>query len=112
MAKQFHVELVSVEAKVWSGEAEMLVARTTEGEIGVLAGHSPTLGQLVDPSRVRAVLGGGEEIAFDIAGGFISVTGTGVTILAEGATAAQGPDPSAARAHGATATATADAASH
>ncbi|HEX6871387.1 MAG TPA: F0F1 ATP synthase subunit epsilon [Micromonosporaceae bacterium] len=100
MAKQFLVELVSVEAKVWSGEAEMLVARTTEGELGVLAGHAPLLGQLKEPSRIRVKQGGGDEVAFDIAGGFISVTEHGVTILAESASPAEGPDPAAVHALG------------
>jgi hypothetical protein len=55
-----HVELVSVEEKVWSGEAEMVVARTTEGELGVLPRHAPLLGQLAEPGQVRIKLPGGE----------------------------------------------------
>ena len=35
------VELVAVERKIWSGEATMVIARTTEGELGVLPGHAP-----------------------------------------------------------------------
>jgi F-type H+-transporting ATPase subunit epsilon len=88
VASQLHVELVAVEEKVWSGEADMLVARTTEGELGVLPGHTPLLGQLADPGQVRIKRPGGEELAFDVAGGFLSVTGTGVTVLAESATPA------------------------
>ena len=42
-----HVELVSADRLVWSGDASMVVARTTDGEIGVLTGHSPVLGLLV-----------------------------------------------------------------
>ncbi|MEU5669394.1 F0F1 ATP synthase subunit epsilon, partial [Micromonospora sp. NPDC047753] len=53
MAQQLHVELVAVEEKVWSGDAEMVVARTTEGELGVLPGHAPLLGQLAEPGQVR-----------------------------------------------------------
>jgi F-type H+-transporting ATPase subunit epsilon len=100
VANQFQVELVSVEAEVWSGPAEMLVARTTEGELAILAGHAPLLGQLKEPSRVRVVVGGADEVAYDIAGGFISVTDDGVTILAESAQPAQGPDPAAQAALG------------
>lgn len=88
MAKQLHVELVAVEQMVWSGEAEMVVARTTEGELGVLPGHAPMLGQLAEPGQVRITLAGREQIAYDVAGGFLSVTTHGVTILAEEATAA------------------------
>ena len=86
MANQLHVELVAVEEKVWSGDAEMVVARTTEGELGVLPGHAPLLGQLAEPGQVRVKLAGGEQITFEVAGGFLSVTGSGVTVLAESAT--------------------------
>ena len=89
MAKQLHVELVAVEEKVWSGEADMLVARTTEGEIGILPGHSPLLGLLKEPSQVRVKLSGGEQLTYDVAGGFLSVSAEGVTVLAESATPAE-----------------------
>jgi len=85
VASQLQVEVVAVEEKVWSGEAEMLVARTTEGELGVLPGHAPLLGQLAEPSQVRVKLASGEEIAYDVAGGFLSITDEGVTVLAESA---------------------------
>ena len=83
MAKQLHVDLVSVEAKIWSGEAEMLIARTTEGELGVLPGHAPLLGMLAEPGQVRVKRSGGEELCYDVSGGFLSVTGAAVTVLAE-----------------------------
>jgi F-type H+-transporting ATPase subunit epsilon len=92
VAKEYRVELVSVEAMVWQGEADFVVARTTEGELGVLANHAPLLGQLREPSRVR-IRRGDEETGYDIAGGFISITADGVTVLAESATPAEGPDP-------------------
>jgi F-type H+-transporting ATPase subunit epsilon len=82
VARQVHVELVSVEEKVWSGDADMLVARTTEGELAVLHGHAPLLGQLAEPSQVR-IKRPGEELAYDVSGGFLSVTEYGVTVLAE-----------------------------
>ena len=88
MAKQLHVEVVAVEEKVWSGEAEMLVARTTEGEIGVLPGHSPLLGLLKEPSQVRVKIGGGEQLTYDVTGGFLSIDANGVTVLAESASPA------------------------
>jgi F-type H+-transporting ATPase subunit epsilon len=91
VANQLHVELVAVEEMVWSGEAEMVVARTTEGELGVLPGHAPLLGQLAEPSQVRIKVGGGEQLTYDVAGGFLSVTGEGVTVLAESATPAAAP---------------------
>ena len=42
------VELVAADRLVWSGEATMVIARTTEGDIGVLPGHAPNLSLLVD----------------------------------------------------------------
>ena len=81
-----HVELVSVEREVWSGEASMVVARTTEGEIGVLPGHAPLLGQLAEGYDVRIQQASGGELAVTVSGGFLSVTDEGVTILAESAT--------------------------
>lgn len=85
---QLHVELVSVESKVWSGEADAVFARTTEGELGVLPGHAPLLGQLADPGTVRIKTGSG-EIAYTVNGGFLSVTGEGVSVLAETAEPAE-----------------------
>ena len=79
-----HVELVSVEREVWSGEADSVVARTTEGEIGILPGHAPMLGQLAEGFDVRILQAGG-EITVNVSGGFLSVTDAGVTILAESA---------------------------
>ncbi len=81
-----HVELVSVEREVWSGEADSVVARTTEGEIGILPGHAPLLGQLAEGFDVRILQVGGSELAVNVSGGFLSVTEQGVTILAESAT--------------------------
>ncbi len=88
MANQLPVKVVAVEQSVWSGEAEMLVARTTEGEIGVLPGHSPLLGLLKEPSQVRVKLAGGEQLTYDVTGGFLSIDADGVTVLAESATPA------------------------
>ena len=85
MGSQLQVELVAVEQKVWTGEAEMVVARTTEGELAVLPGHAPLLGQLAEPGEVRVKRAGGEQLSWEVAGGFLSVTADGVTVLAEGA---------------------------
>jgi F-type H+-transporting ATPase subunit epsilon len=88
VAKQLHVEVVAVEQRVWSGEAEMVVAKTTEGELGVLPGHAPLLGQLAEPGQVRIKRNEAEELTWDVSGGFLSVTSDGVTVLAESATPA------------------------
>ena len=78
-----HVELVAVERLLWSGEATMVIARTTEGELGILPRHAPLLGQLAEPGVVRIKQEGGEELVVAVHGGFLSVTEDGVSILAE-----------------------------
>ncbi|TFV50502.1 F0F1 ATP synthase subunit epsilon [Blastococcus sp. TF02A-35] len=77
------VELVAVERKIWSGEATTVIARTTEGELGVLAGHAPTLAQLADGGVVTIRTVEGEDLVVAAHGGFLSITGEGVSILAE-----------------------------
>lgn len=89
MANQLHVQVVAVEERIWTGDAEMLVARTTEGEIGILPGHAPLLGLLKEPSQVRVKLAGGDQLTYDVTGGFLSVDADGVTVLAESASPAQ-----------------------
>jgi F-type H+-transporting ATPase subunit epsilon len=88
VARQLRVEVVAVEQKVWTGEAELVTARTTEGELGIMPGHAPLLGQLAEPGQVRIKRTGGEELTWDVAGGFLSVTARGVTVLAESASPA------------------------
>jgi F-type H+-transporting ATPase subunit epsilon len=78
-----HVELVAVERMIWSGEASMVVARTTEGELGVLPGHAPLLGQLAEGGVVTVRTVEGEDMVVAAHGGFLSVTDRGVSILAE-----------------------------
>lgn len=78
-----HVELVSVERMIWSGEATQVLARTTEGELGILPGHISLLGQLADGGVVRIDEEGGEQLTVAVHGGFMSVTDKGVSILAE-----------------------------
>ena len=77
------VELVAVERKIWSGEARMVIARTTEGELGILPGHAPLLGQLAEGGVVTIRGAEGEDLVLAAHGGFVSVTERGVSILAE-----------------------------
>ncbi len=79
------VELVAVEHRLWSGKASFVFARTTEGEIGVLPGHEPTLAQLEQAGLVRIDTPDGESITAAVHGGFLSITPEGVTVLAENA---------------------------
>jgi len=91
------VNLVSADEQVWSGEAAQVTARTTEGEIGILPGHEPVLGQLVEGGVVRIRTTDGGLVTAAVHGGFLSVTGTGVSILAEDAELAGEIDVTAAR---------------
>ncbi|KQX69680.1 F0F1 ATP synthase subunit epsilon [Angustibacter sp. Root456] len=75
------VELVAADRKVWSGDATRVVARTTDGEIGILPGHAPLLGVLVE-GEVR-ISGEGEQVTARVDGGFLSVDHDRVTIVAE-----------------------------
>lgn len=79
-----NVELVSAERKVWSGEAGFVVARTLDGELGILPGHISLLGVLAEGFTVR-ITGGdaGEGIEAAVHGGFLSVSNDDVAILAE-----------------------------
>jgi F-type H+-transporting ATPase subunit epsilon len=95
---ELQVDLVSVDRRVWSGEATMVIARTTEGEIGILPGHTPILGVLVDGSTVEIRQTGGEPLMVAIDGGFLSVDEGGVRILAERAILGSEVDVASARA--------------
>jgi F-type H+-transporting ATPase subunit epsilon len=77
------VELVAVERMMWSGEARMVIARTTEGELGVLPGHAPLLGELAPGGIVVIRTESGDDLTVAAHGGFLSVTEKGVSILAE-----------------------------
>ncbi len=77
------VELVAVERKIWSGQATRVIARTTEGELGVLPGHAPLLGQLAPGGVVIIRTESGEDLTVAAHGGFLSVSEQGVSILAE-----------------------------
>jgi F-type H+-transporting ATPase subunit epsilon len=77
------VELVAVERTLWSGEATMVIARTTEGELGILPHHAPLLGQLSEGGVVTVRTESGEDLVVAAHGGFLSVTERGVSILAE-----------------------------
>ncbi len=94
---EMSVELVAVERRVWSGTATSLYARTTEGELGVLPGHAPLLGELVEGGVVTVRTTEGETLTAAVFGGFLSVTGEKVTVLAEAAELSDEIDVGAAR---------------
>jgi F-type H+-transporting ATPase subunit epsilon len=91
------VQLVAVERRLWSGTGTFVSAQTTEGEIGILPGHEPVLGQLVEGGVVKIRTTDGDTVTAAVQGGFLSVTGDAVSILAESADLAGEIDVEAAR---------------
>jgi F-type H+-transporting ATPase subunit epsilon len=77
-----NVAVVAVDRKVWSGTAKSIVAKTPEGEIGILPGHEPVLSLLVN-GVVRIETVDGEKISVAVHGGFFSVDSNEVKVLAE-----------------------------
>lgn len=76
------VQLVAADRSVWSGEATIVIARTVDGDLGVLPGHEPMLAELAS-GVVLARTPDGEVVAAAVHGGFISVENDTVSLLAE-----------------------------
>ncbi len=91
------VQLVAVERRLWAGEATQVVAQTTEGEIGILPGHEPVLGQLVEGGVVKVTTPENGTVTAAVHGGFLSVTSEGASVLAESAELADEIDVAQAR---------------
>lgn len=82
MAKAFRVDVVSPEATVWSGDATIVVARTPEGELGIMADHEPLMGALATgPVEIEAETG--ERTTIGVHGGFIQVLENQVTLITD-----------------------------
>ncbi|WP_040158275.1 F0F1 ATP synthase subunit epsilon [Mobilicoccus massiliensis] len=79
---QLHVEFVAADGKVWEGDAERVVARAVEGDIGILPSHAPLLTVLRE-GEVRIEGGGSGSQAFVVDGGFLSVDSDVVRIVSE-----------------------------
>jgi len=93
---ELQVELVAADHLVWSGPATMVIARTPEGDIGILPGHEPILAVLVGGSVTIRTADGDVEAA--VHGGFFSVSDNNrVSILAEAAELAADIDVERAR---------------
>jgi F-type H+-transporting ATPase subunit epsilon len=80
MAEAFWVEIVAADRRVWEGEAISVVARTTEGDIGLLAHHEPMIAPLVASAAEVTTPDGRREIVV-VDGGFLSVTPTRVALI-------------------------------
>jgi F-type H+-transporting ATPase subunit epsilon len=78
---RLEVHVVTPEREVWTGEADMVVARASDGELGILPGHAPLLAALA-PGPLRIKQGGNEERAA-VDGGFLHVNEDQVHVLAE-----------------------------
>jgi F-type H+-transporting ATPase subunit epsilon len=91
-----HVEVVAADRLVWSGEATMVIARTTEGDVGILPNHSPILSLLVD-GVVDVQTSEGETWVAAVSAGFLSVANNRVSVLAEYAEASHDIDLEKAR---------------
>ena len=90
-------DIVSAEAEIFHGEAELVVATGELGELGIAPKHAPLITRL-KPGKVVVTLPGGEKLDFAISGGILEVQPTVVTVLADTAVRAQDIDEAAVRA--------------
>ena len=94
------VALVVPDGEIWSGPAQMVIAKTLDGDIGVQTGHAPVLGILVEGSmvRIRPEEGSAGEIRAAVSSGFFSIADNRVSILARQALLSTEIDTSSAQA--------------
>ncbi len=90
--KVLTVAVVSAERALWTGRAKSLVAKTPEGDIGILPGHEPVLALLVDSAPLRIEEEDGTKLVVAVHGGFFSVAGNDVNVIAEVAELAEDID--------------------
>jgi len=91
MPGPLEVAVVSAERSIWSGSATSVVAKTPEGDVGILRGHEPMLALLVE-APLRIELEDGSKILVAVHGGFFSVDSDKVNVIAESAELAQDID--------------------
>ena len=82
MAKTLHVDIVSAEQQIFSGEAQMVIAPGEAGELGILPEHAPLLTR-IKPGTVRIQTAGAEEEVIYVSGGMMEVQPDRVTVLAD-----------------------------
>jgi len=96
MANTFHIDVVSAEESIYSGEAEFVVLPGEAGELGIYPKHTPLITRIKAGSvRIKPAGGGAEELVF-VAGGILEVQPKVVTVLAD--TAIRGKDLDQAKA--------------
>jgi F-type H+-transporting ATPase subunit epsilon len=95
MAMMIHVDIVSAEREIFSGQAELVVAPAEMGEVGIAARHAPFLTRL-KPGEVRVKVSDNDTQPFYISGGMLEVQPHIVTILADTAIRAKDLDEAAA----------------
>src|SRR3954467_3951857 len=83
------VTLVSADRQVWSGEASRVIARTVDGDIGILGGQEPLLALLAS-GEIRITPSSGEDVVATLDGGFMSVEHDRVTVVSDTAALASG----------------------
>jgi F-type H+-transporting ATPase subunit epsilon len=82
MAKKIHVDIVSAEQEIFSGDAEMVIAPGDAGELGILPEHAPLLTR-IRPGAVRIQTAGAPEEVIYVSGGMMEVQPDRVTVLAD-----------------------------
>ena len=90
-------DIVSAEAEIFHGEAELVVATGEQGELGIAPKHAPLITRL-KPGKVVVTLPGGEKLDFAVSGGILEVQPQVVTVLADTAVRAQDIDEAAVKA--------------
>lgn len=94
MATTIHVDIVSAEAEIYSGEATMVHAPAELGEVGIAPRHTPLVTRLI-PGDVRVKTESGEEELVYVSGGILEVQPYVVTVLSDSATRAHDLDEAA-----------------
>ena len=97
MASTIRCDIVSAEAEIFHGEAELIVATGELGELGIAPRHAPLITRL-KPGKVVVTLPGGEKLDFAISGGLLEVQPQVVTVLADTAIRAEDIDEASVRA--------------
>ena len=96
MANSVQCDIVSAQESIFTGKVEMLVAAASNGDIGIMAGHTPLLTELV-PGPIRVIREGGQdEEIYYVSGGYLEVQPDHISVLADTALRARDMDEAAA----------------